>query len=395
MQSDTGPPSAPLTVDEAAAVLEIDPGADADFVDLAYWRQVDLCRARLLGSPTWPARMQQLNHARTLMSAVARQHEADRAAETSPPTSEQRRSPWATVAVLGAAALVLAIVGTARAAGWDWGAIAAAAFGILALVTFATIVALTVADRRPPASPPRDENPYHVLHVQPSAEQELIATAYRHRRRTVIAAGDVTELQTLEEAYARIGTPSARAAYDLQAAATTVPEPAPVRPRRRPASTWLTRLRRLRIRETGQPRRSLPNVHREPRHEVSEAPVPSADPARAVGALRVRHDGREVRTLMLHDRSVYTIGRGPHCDVRLATDQADTDIIADEHARLNVRHGRVMFHHLASSATTLVNGEPAVWVVLEPGDTLTVGRYTCQYVDATDGQPPADPAVPE
>jgi hypothetical protein len=109
----------------------------------------------------------------------------------------------------------------------------------------------------------------------------------------------------------------------------------------------------------------------------------------SVAALRVLEGGREVQSIPLRDDAVYTIGTGRHCDVQLplAVGQGNVPIGA-EHARLTVRRGRVLFHHVADDGYSLINGERMVWAVLDPGDEIGVGPYVCSYADSPAGDRP-------
>src|SRR5262249_50902175 len=98
------------------------------------------------------------------------------------------------------------------------------------------------------------------------------------------------------------------------------------------------------------------------------------------GRLRVVNGNHEVLNLPLLDAALYTIGSGTNCDVHLAGVSGELDAcLAEEHARLTVRRGRVLFHHVAAGTVSLVNGEPTLWAVLESGDSLTIGPYHCQF----------------
>lgn len=88
--------------------------------------------------------------------------------------------------------------------------------------------------------------------------------------------------------------------------------------------------------------------------------------------------GAEVQRLSLANGGVYTIGTGERCDVRLpATEGAS---ISHAHARITIRRGRVLFHHIGEEGESSVNGERAVWAVLEPGDTIGIGPYRCHLL---------------
>jgi hypothetical protein len=89
---------------------------------------------------------------------------------------------------------------------------------------------------------------------------------------------------------------------------------------------------------------------------------------------------RKVVSIALQPNRAYTIGTDPRSDVRLPHSPETGEVeVGFEHARLTVRPGRVLFHHLAEGARSLVNDEPATWSLLEPGDRLGIGPYVCYY----------------
>ncbi len=75
----------------------------------------------------------------------------------------------------------------------------------------------------------------------------------------------------------------------------------------------------------------------------------------------------------------FHLGGGPaiigssrrHCTIVL-----EGEDVAPEHARITMRDGRYMLHHIGGlRRKTLVGGREADWVVLEPGDELQVGGH--------------------
>jgi hypothetical protein len=381
---------------EAFAVLGLDPTADADLVELAYWHHVDVCRATLLGSPSWRERMAELNQARALLSHIAPSPNAT-LTDGDAARPMLAGAPRMAAAFLPPLALMVFIVLT-RTLGWDRGAIAAGGFAVLALSAFVGLAVVTLLGRPAPQPAPQETNPYRLLRVLPSADQSLMTIAYRHALRVASARNDAALLDALEAAYARVGTPAARTAYDLRTAETDalmLAQPAPpavpaVAPPKRGlalarsgARSWLARAMGAlpRVRRTGatrpRPVASWETIDAEdgvpsPPRTAAEAPAPS------VGTLRVLDEEREVVTVVLRDTMVYSIGSDMQCDVRLPP----ADDVAGEHARLTVRRGRVLFHHLAAGSDSYINGERAVWAVLEPGDTVRMGSYRCQYLAA-------------
>lgn len=380
------------------AVIGLDSTADADLVELAYWHQVDICRATLLGSPAWRERMAELNQARALLSHIAPSPISD-PAQPSPSVAGLGGVPWMAAALLPPLALMLFIVVT-RSMGWDRGAIAAGGFTVLALSAFAGLVLATISGRYAPDPISQETNPYRLLHVLPSADQSLITIAYRHALRVASAREDSATLDALEAAFGRIGTPAARTAYDLRAAETdAVMLAEPVTPAS-PAKRWrlldlftqigsalgagvrpLSRTRRPAGAAT-RPVASWDAIDAEDGLPPTR-PHATAEPnAQSIGTLRVLDDDDEVVTVVLRDATVYGIGSDTENDVRLPAED-----VAAEHARLTVRRGRVLFHHLAGDSDSYVNGERAVWAVLESGDTLRIGGYRCQYLAGAEPRP--------
>jgi hypothetical protein len=86
------------------------------------------------------------------------------------------------------------------------------------------------------------------------------------------------------------------------------------------------------------------------------------------------------------DGRIWEIGGGPAvigtapraCNVLLPP----ADDVAAEHARIWLRDGRYMLHHLGGmSRKTHVGGREADWVVLEPGDEIVIGRHRFVFHD--------------
>jgi hypothetical protein len=386
---------------DAFSVIGLDPMADADLVELAYWHQVDVCRATLLGSPAWRGRMAELNQARALLSHIAPSPNSD-LEHAGSSAAGMAAMPGVAAAFLPPLALMVFIVLT-RGMGWDRGAIAAGGFAVLALSAFVGLVMMALSGRHQPAAVGAETNPYRLLRVLPSADQSLVTIAYRHALRVASARQDSNALDALEAAYARLGTPAARTAYDLRSAeadAMMLSEPAAPAPSSGRGRSLQRRLAgsgsRLvaSLRPLARARRTTGTVDRPvasweaidaedglPPLRSRAASEPSVQP---IGTLRVLDDDDEVVTVVLRDATVYGIGSDAESDVRLPA----TEDVAAEHARLTVRRGRVLFHHLDRNSDSYVNGERAVWAVLEPGDTLRIGGYRCQYLS------PAEPRVP-
>ncbi len=67
-----------------------------------------------------------------------------------------------------------------------------------------------------------------------------------------------------------------------------------------------------------------------------------------------------------------TIGTGEDCDIRLPAAAG----VAEEHARLWWRDGRLMLHHIAPELVTLVGSRKILWTSMEDGDEVAIGPYT-------------------
>lgn len=78
------------------------------------------------------------------------------------------------------------------------------------------------------------------------------------------------------------------------------------------------------------------------------------------------------------------IGWGEGCGIRFAR----SPDVAAEHARVWLRDGRLMIHHLASGQKTVVADKPVTWASLSKNDEITIGPYGLRYLGTTDEQPP-------
>jgi len=85
-----------------------------------------------------------------------------------------------------------------------------------------------------------------------------------------------------------------------------------------------------------------------------------------------------------------TIGTSIECDLRLP----DAPGIASEHARVWMRDGRAMLHHLARSGTTEVNGASTEWAVLIAGDVIGIGHWELQVSRPQESSPVGDDDAP-
>ena len=80
------------------------------------------------------------------------------------------------------------------------------------------------------------------------------------------------------------------------------------------------------------------------------------------------YEGRQYRV----SEKPATIGTGENCDIRLPAAAG----VAEEHARLWWRDGRLMLHHIAPDLVTHVGSREILWTSLEDGDEATIGPYT-------------------
>jgi hypothetical protein len=72
-----------------------------------------------------------------------------------------------------------------------------------------------------------------------------------------------------------------------------------------------------------------------------------------------------------------TLGSSPGCDIRLP----DAEGLGAVHARLWLKDGTPVVHHLAVGKLTIVDGSPADWASLRPGSILQVGPYRYRVAD--------------
>jgi hypothetical protein len=87
--------------------------------------------------------------------------------------------------------------------------------------------------------------------------------------------------------------------------------------------------------------------------------------------LIIQGPGDDERRFRL-EKQPTTIGTSDESHLRL-DDAAGK--VAEEHARIWSRDGKLMFHQIARSAASLVGGRPVSWVSLENGDEIQIGDY--------------------
>lgn len=88
-------------------------------------------------------------------------------------------------------------------------------------------------------------------------------------------------------------------------------------------------------------------------------------------AVLITSEQDEGRLFRVSEKPV-TIGTSENCDIRLPAAAG----IAEEHARLWWRDGRLMLHHIAPDLVTHVGSRKILWTSLEDGDEAAIGPYT-------------------
>jgi hypothetical protein len=91
--------------------------------------------------------------------------------------------------------------------------------------------------------------------------------------------------------------------------------------------------------------------------------------------VRLRQPGSKNENTFDISESPFSIGSSPNCDLVLGA----TDDVVAHHARVWLRDGKVMIHHVADSGQTTVNGKPTYWASLEDGDQIAFGSQTFDY----------------
>jgi hypothetical protein len=106
--------------------------------------------------------------------------------------------------------------------------------------------------------------------------------------------------------------------------------------------------------------------------------------------------------LKANENAEWALGRG-HAVIGSAPDLCsvvlDGEGVAPEHARIWFRRGRFLLHHVGGlSRKTYVSGSEVDWVVLEPGDEVSVGAHRLVFDElrlaepAVNGEPQEAPA---
>jgi hypothetical protein len=105
-------------------------------------------------------------------------------------------------------------------------------------------------------------------------------------------------------------------------------------------------------------------------------PVAISGDSQTGPALLLLHGTTRLGEVVLENGRVYTVGSGRGADIVLAGHGAAEEApVAAEHARLTVRRGRVLFHHVGEQFESKVNGAATEWAVIEAGDEIEIGDY--------------------
>ena len=117
---------------------------------------------------------------------------------------------------------------------------------------------------------------------------------------------------------------------------------------------------------SAQPSAGLNGARERLRRGKFETTTPEGEEA----AVLVTSDLDEGRLFRVSEKPV-TIGTGDNCDIKLP----EAAGIAEEHARLWWRDGRLMLHHIAPDLVTFVGSSKIIWTTLEDGDEAAIGPY--------------------
>jgi hypothetical protein len=403
------------------AVLGLTPQADANLIEIAYWCQVELCHAAGLEWRDWRARLSELNEARAYLAGLATSRPA--LTPLPPPRVEPpapRPTNRAVLAAVYAPTGVVAAATVGVAALGLWGATLIMA--LVSAVLFAVILAAGLLRRAPvsqPAIEVTSDEALRLLALAPAPPLPLVSLSHQYLSRRAQAEGDVLRRAVLDAAVALLvggqdepGAPEgdARTASDAGARsregdAVRPPLPAPSDTGSDDTRAATDADASLQVVETpgrnghartelngsavvevvAAPRRKAERAPARPSAETGAVPPDAGRDGEAQGEgdadqrvavfLRIARDGStRSRELPLIDGRAYAIGSSYSSSIRLAAQS-----VAAEHARLTIRRGRVLFHHIAPDAKSLVNGSETTWAVIEPGDLLEVGEYRCRF----------------
>jgi hypothetical protein len=410
----------------AYAALGLTPLADANLIEIAYWCQVELCHAEGLEQRDWRKRMSALNDARALLVGRTTSHPQP---ATPPIPHVDLPAPRRTGLAARAAVYVPIVLAAATVASiLVLGLSGVASIMVLAgSILLGVILAVGLLRRVPLRQPPVEVSPADalgILALAPTAPLPLISLSYQYLSSRALAEDNLLRKSILDAAVKAaldergepdtpdddapassdspstpreldIAQPAISAALDRGGRAPvaadgdrTPPEPdapgqdghatrewyATSEPESAAASPRGTRRDPERLYTRGEPPRPAARGDADHRQGTDAG-------ERVAVFLRIAHDGStQSREVPLVDGRAYAIGSSYSASIRLPTDS-----VAAEHARLTIRRGRVLFHHIAEDAVSLVNGSETTWAVLEPGDLLELGDYRCRFTSPLGG----------
>ncbi len=338
-------------VQDAFHVLGLAPDAGGWLIEIAYWALVEENRRAVDRTPRERRlRLEEVNRARATALRALR-----------PAVVEQRPRRTPIVLPAGLVGMVLALLLAAPAAlilwlapsGSSWrGPLAAGATVALgAVLGFGT---WWLRRKRGEGTP----SPYTVLHLDPVAPGAVVEDVYRALRLSAEARGAVMDVASLEAARRRL----------LANSGPTLMPSTAIGPRRR----WRSAFRVPRLPRVG--------AHGKVPAPPDRAAAAHVDPVRdhSAGLISVYHNGATVATLQLNDGQVYLLGASAQCDLKLEPAPG----LGAEHARLQVRRGRVRYHHCDASSESLCEGQRVTVALLEEGDEIVVGPYRCRFTSA-------------
>lgn len=426
-------------LDGAFSTLWLDPAADGNLVEIAYWCHVELLHDPDADESIRRHRLIKLNDARSRLAGVHTNGAAPHATIPSVELPVPRIARWALRGGIAAAATVTLIAALVL-----WLLDLDRATAITVFVGVGCIVAVLLwafLAQAPRTASPLTMTPkeaYRHLRLRPGAPAPLVVLSHQYLRRGAITRDDAAELQVLDHA-ASVVSGSALSTTVAESPAsgdTTGGGPAgadegileldgvhPERPEMQEYATELT--------DAAEPATDM--GERSEAHEQPDGPdpapeLPSDSPAAPPSTVTASSDGtagdrpssgttvgmarRErtpatrrpggglglagllvvtqgdsTRSVDLIDGQIFTLGTGEGCEVRLNSDGNGEDVIAEEHARIAVRRGRVLFHHVAEEGISSINGSPVTWAVLEPGDELVIGAAACRFFAPNDPGP--------
>jgi uncharacterized protein YegL len=123
-------------------------------------------------------------------------------------------------------------------------------------------------------------------------------------------------------------------------------------------------------------------------HPDAEEPVEQESVGEPLGVL-ISRGGTDLGSEYTVGAAPVSIGSGARCGVRIE----DPDLAAEE-ARTWVRGGHLMVHRMTRLSVIAADGTSGGWMILEPGDTFTVGEHVFEFRMLTNATPPStdDPA---